>query len=261
MGKRVLYALSDQWRSLVERAESLAADPAFRAVKQESRTLAGFVTGGHQAFLKRFHARSFFDGLLERMRGSRAARSLDGAALLRRLGFHCPTPLAAMESRLAGSVRASYLLSEALTNATTLSAFIDRDRDPRCRDPRWRTAVLAAVAREVARLHGAGLFSSDLQETNLMLEETAESFRVYFVDLERFSRRDAVPWERRVRNLVQLDRSIGRFARRSERLRFLYTYLGRRPARPDARRLVSELLAASAAKEREYSRRRARRAS
>ena len=42
-------------------------------------------------------------------------------------------------------------------------------------------------------------------------------------------------------NLVHLDRSIGRFVCRSQRLRFFYNYLGGRPAHDEARRHVGEL--------------------
>jgi hypothetical protein len=43
-------------------------------------------------------------------------------------------------------------------------------------------------------------------------------------------------------NLVHLDRSIGRFASRSRRLRFLYSYLGGKPTPREARLLVRRLL-------------------
>jgi hypothetical protein len=47
-----------------------------------------------------------------------------------------------------------------------------------------------------------------------------------------------------VTNLVHLDRSIGRFLCRAARLDFLYSYLGHRPDRTSARRIVSEIISA-----------------
>jgi hypothetical protein len=49
-----------------------------------------------------------------------------------------------------------------------------------------------------------------------------------------------------MRNLVHLDRSIGRFVPRSQRLRFLYNYLGGKPAGDESRRLVRRLIALGA---------------
>jgi hypothetical protein len=92
-----------------------------------------------------------------------------------------------------------------------------------------------------------------------MLEPSEDGVRIYFVDLDGFHRLARVSWRHRKRNLVQLDRSVGRFLSRSERLRFLYDYLGSRPERAEARRLVAELLEHRGRKEREYQRRRARR--
>jgi hypothetical protein len=85
-----------------------------------------------------------------------------------------------------------------------------------------------------------------------------------------------VSGKRRRRNLVQLDRSVGRFMTRSERLRFLRVYLsaatslGRAsvpaPMRWDARwdrravrKLVERLMLERERKEREFARRRIRR--
>ncbi|MBI3758330.1 MAG: hypothetical protein HY269_01060 [Deltaproteobacteria bacterium] len=69
------------------------------------------------------------------------------------------------------------------------------------------------------------------------------AWKVYFVDLEDFRRLPTVSEERRMLNLVHLDRTIGRFLPRTQRLRFIYNYLGSRPVRTEARRLVSRFLA------------------
>lgn len=262
MRKHVLWARSPDWAAIAERADALMATAGFRTVKDEAKTRAGFVTAGEQSvFIKRFETKSWADGIIERIRGSRAARSLRGAALLAQAGFACPAPLAALDVRSTGAVRESYLLSEALEQAQTLSAFVDRRPGGTRRDFRWRRKVSRSVASEVRRLHEARLYSSDLQETNLMLEPRGNGVRIYFVDLDGFRRLARVSWRHRVRNLVQLDRSVGRFLSRSERLRFLYDYLGGRPERAEARRLVGELLEHRGLKELEYQRRRTRRKS
>ncbi|MGB6089958.1 MAG: lipopolysaccharide kinase InaA family protein, partial [Candidatus Binataceae bacterium] len=146
-----------------------------------------------------------------------------------------------------GAVRASYLISEALLEADSLSRFALGPGEVKGRDARRRRRILAAVAREVKRMHDAGIYTRDLQETNVMVaDDGAEGFRVWFIDLEDFRRErgnGGVSRERRIRNLVHLDRSIGRFLCRAARLAFLYDYLGARPERGEARRMVRDILA------------------
>ncbi len=122
----VLYARSPEWRAVVERADELMASPDFRVLKSEARTRAGFidVPGAGPAFIKRVEVSSWSRGLYARVRGSRAARSLAGAAMLKAHGLAHPEPLAAMDMYQAGAVRASYLVSRALINADSLSRFM-----------------------------------------------------------------------------------------------------------------------------------------
>ncbi|HEY2663935.1 MAG TPA: lipopolysaccharide kinase InaA family protein [Candidatus Binataceae bacterium] len=254
----IVYAQSERWRSLGDRVDDLIASEHFRAVKNQGRTLAGFCQSeGCRFFLKRFEGGSWIEGLVQRARGSRAARSLINARLLGREGFLCPEIYAVCDRIEAASVRASYLLTAALADAMTLSRFIDRRLDRKRREPGWRRRVLGAVAREVKRLHDAGIASADLQETNLMLEESEQGLRVYFVDLDGFRLSAKSRWRDRARNLVQLDRSVGRFGTRAERLRFLYTYLDERPDRIRRHEIVRGLLESRRRKDAEYFRRRA----
>jgi len=264
MRRHLIYARSPDWAEVAARAEDLISGAAFEPVKDETRTRAGFIAleNGAPAFIKRFdrgsRAYAQIYGWWLRIRGSRARRSLRGAALLGAHGFRHPEPYAAIEFSVAGSIRASYLISEPLRSAKPLSVFLGLRRRARGEQAGWRRSVLAAVAREIRRLHEAGLFSSDLQETNLMIDQGGGEPRIYFVDLDGFRLLRRVPRYRRERNLVQLDRSIGRFLRRSARLRFLYDYLGTRPQRREARTIVARLLERKGREDRKWQARSAR---
>jgi tRNA A-37 threonylcarbamoyl transferase component Bud32 len=250
MRRVVLYARSPEWRAVIERADELIASQDFRALKSEGRTFAGFLdlSGAETVFIKRVDVPSWSRGLYARIRGSRAARSLAGAAMLAAAGFEHPEPLAAMDSYQAGAIRASYILSSALPHADTLSRFALGPGEIKGRDVRRRKRISDTVAKEVRRLHDSGLYTLDLQETNIMVEDDDHGgFKIYFIDLEDFRRAATVSWNRRVMNLVHLDRSIGRFLCRAARLDFLYAYLGRRPARAEARKIVGEILTSRAA--------------
>lgn len=243
----VLYARSPDWRAVVERADELMASSDFRVLKSEARTLAGFleVPGAGSAFIKCVEVSSWSRGVYARLRGSRASRSLAGAAMLKEYGFAHPEPLAAMDLYQAGAIQASYLVSRALTNADSLSRFMLGPGEIKGRNVHRRKQISDAVAAQIRRLHESGLYTRDLQETNIMVEENeAGGFKVYFIDLEDFRRVATVSWNRRVLNLVHLDRSIGRFLCRAARLDFLYSYLGHRPDRVTARKMIAEVKAA-----------------
>src|SRR5260221_1266129 len=107
-----------------------------------------------------------------------------------------------------------------------------------------RKQISDTVAAQIRRLHESGLYTRDLQETNIMVEDNnanAGGFKVYFIDLEDFRRVANVSWDRRVMNLVHLDRSIGRFLCRAARLDFLYSYLGHRPDHDAVCKMISAL--------------------
>jgi len=243
----VLYARSPDWREVVECADELMASPDFRVLKSEARTRAGFidVPGAGSAFIKRVEVSSWSLGVFERIRGSRAARSLAGAAMLKAHGLAHPEPLAAMDLYQAGVIRASYLVSRALINADSLSRFMLGPGEIKGRNVHRRKQISDTVAAQIRRLHESGLYTRDLQETNIMVEDNEHGgFNVYFIDLEDFRRAANISWKRRITNLVHLDRSIGRFLCRAARLDFLYSYLGQRPDRVAARKIVAEVKAA-----------------
>lgn len=203
---------------------------------------------GERVFIKRVSEGSWLKGLLTRIRGSRARRAIRGAAILAGGGFRQAGLLAAVEARFFGSVQESLILCEALDGACVLDEVYFRGGKPAFRHRR-RLATL--IAREIRRLHDAGIYSRDLQETNLMLREAHDGgVSVYFVDLEDIRRARTVGEEQRLLNLIHLDRTIGRYAPRAQRLYFLYAYLGGKPERAEARRIVARALSIRAAQER-----------
>ena len=238
MAIRVLYASSLAWPAIGESLDELTRNANFRVVKKNLRTLAGVVpVNGNELFLKRVTYDSWIKGIVARLCGSRARRTIRGAAALRRAGLAHPNLLAAFEQRQGGSVGVSYVLVEYLRRPKILSRFALADGH----DLRWRQIISARLAQEIRELHEAGCYTRDLQETNLMLEMQGSMPKIYFTDLEDFRRLPRVPWRFRLRNLVQLDRSIGRFVSRAHRLRFLRQYMGYKASRAEVREMVVRL--------------------
>jgi len=218
--------------------DELLHRPEFRVVKKTSRTLAGIArVDGVEVFVKRVTSGSWVKGIIARVCGSRARKTIGGAEVLHRAGFSHPRLIAAFEHCQGGSVRASYVIVEYLRHPKILSRFAFADGH----DFHWRRSLSERLAQTIRSLHDAGCYTRDLQETNLMLETQGTGLRIYFTDLEDFRRLPMVPRRLRLLNIIHLDRSIGRFVSRAHRLRFFYNYLGEKPRRAEARALVAHL--------------------
>jgi|GEM_PF-160377 len=190
--------------------------------------------------------------------GSPARRAWYGAQLLHAAGIPIPRPLAVVEKRFAGIVRESFYVSEALQTQTPLNVYW-RDRHTRWSWKR-RRAFLRTLAEFFRTLHAAGIYVGDLKDENLFVEEQGEThWQFYVVDLDRVTRYQPLIQQRRFKNIIQLERTLGRHARMSERLAFFYHYLGTPlPPRAQRRELVTQLLRLRERKDREYARRRTR---
>ena len=235
MHTRFLYTSSPDWAVCDQHLDKLLESADFRVIKKTSRTLAGALRiNGTEVFVKRVDLASWNQGLAKRFFGSHAKRALRGSALLDGARVAHPKPLAALESRRFGAVRSSYVITEMLRRPRTLSRFALSDG----RNFNRRHWLSMHLAREIRRVHDAGCFTRDLQETNLMLETRGTELTVYFLDLEDFRRLRWVPLRLRMLNLIHLDRSIGRFVSRTQRLRFLYNYLGGKPGHDEARQML-----------------------
>jgi hypothetical protein len=238
MASRALYARSLDWADVGGRLDELLEGPGFRVIKKTSRTLAGIGRiNGAEVFVKRVTSCSWSTGLAARICRSPARKTIGGASILEHAGFAHPQLIAAFEHYRGGSRRASYIIAEYLQRPKLLSRFALADG----RDFRWRRWVSLQLAQTIRRLHDAGCYTRDLQETNLMVEAQERGLKVYFIDLEDFRWRPRVSRRLRLRNLVHLDRSIGRFVSRAHRLRFFYNYLGDKPDRTEVRALVRGL--------------------
>lgn len=230
-----------------------------RILKQDRRTTVTWVslpTGAVVIKHNRLHTwRHWGDALWH---GSPARRSWHGARLLQAHGFPVPRPLAVFEKRVAGTVCESVYCCEGLLTQIPLHIYWREQRQ------QWpiqqRRSFLRALAEFLRAFHAAGLYAGDLRDENLLVEATGDSqWRFYLVDLDRVIHYPRLNQRRRLKNLVQLERTLGRSASASERLFFLYQYLGTPlPPRSHRRRLLRRLLRLRDRKDREYARRRRR---
>ena len=181
-------------------------------------------------YVKRYDALSWryrFGTLFE---SSRALRSLSGAAILAESGIQTARPLAAIELRSWGMLNRCFFLSEEIEGGKTTGAY-------------WRQDLLAVTGKEgmhgrrrfmrgmgelFRSLHKQGIYHNDLKDANIVVRADSNSGaeRFYLVDLEGIRRYRRLNRRRQIKNLVQLNLSLGAYLRPTDKLRFLASYLG-----------------------------------
>jgi tRNA A-37 threonylcarbamoyl transferase component Bud32 len=181
-------------------------------------------------YLKRYNAFSWRYRFGSIFQSSGAVRSLHGAAILTESGIRTARPLAAVDSRSWGMLNSSFFLSEEIENGKTADAY-------------WREELLTIKGKEGMQrrnrflrrmgelfhcLHDQQVYHNDLKDANILVRrdsgESAEHF--YLLDLEGIRRYRKLNRRRQVKNLVQLNRTLGKYLRATDKLRFLESYLG-----------------------------------
>ena len=180
----------------------------------------------YRIFIKRYNAFSWRARLLSIFTRSGAFRSLQGAAILQNAGFATAKPLAALESRRCGVVTKSFYLSEEIADGKTADTYWREDLTiAQPQRLRRRRQFISGLALTFQALHRQGVYHNDLKDANIIVvpEKDAELF--YLLDLEGTRRYSDLNLRRKVKNIVQLNHTLGRLLRRTEKMYFLKVYL------------------------------------
>jgi len=182
-----------------------------------------------EVYIKRYNAFSWRYRLGSLFRSSGAAKSLRGAAILAELGIRTATPLAVVESRPWGMLSQSFYLSEEIEKGETADVY-------------WRDALSAfpgaigflrrhrfldRLGKLFSLLHQNRIYHNDLKDANIIVscdERENESF--HLLDLEGVRVVWPLTIRRRIKNLVQLNRTFGKYLSTAQRLYLLKSYLG-----------------------------------
>jgi heptose I phosphotransferase len=116
----------------------------------------------------------------------------------------------------------SFILTVAASGVQTLEEFLRE-----CRDGSRRRYVFDALAREIRKLHDAGLASPDLFTRHVFVDDRTEPPRFCLIDMARLDEAQPLPARLRARDLAALNITAPlRFVSARERLRFLRVYAG-----------------------------------
>ncbi|HET9297134.1 MAG TPA: lipopolysaccharide kinase InaA family protein [Candidatus Binatia bacterium] len=180
----------------------------------------------YRIFIKRYNAFSWRARLLSIFTPSGAFRSLQGAAILQNTGFATAKPLAALESRRCGVVTKSFYLSEEIADGKTADTYWREDLSiAQPQRLRRRRQFISGLALTFQALHRQGVYHNDLKDANIIVVPGKDAELFYLLDLEGMRRYSDLNLRRKVKNIVQLNHTLGRLLRRTEKMYFLKVYL------------------------------------
>jgi len=232
--------------------DSIFNRPECQIIKDQTKIKVGRfpleIRGKHTSiYLKRYNAFSWRYRFGSLFGSSGAVKSLRGAAILSQARIATARPLAAVESRLWGMLDGSFFISEEIKGGQTADAYWREKLSTLSgvQGFRRRGKFLQSLAQLFRSLHEQCVYHNDLKDANILVAPGPykESEFFYLLDLEGVRRYRNLSRRRRIKNLVQLNRTFGRYLRWTEKLRFLKSYLGASfSSRRKKRRWVRKIL-------------------
>jgi len=243
--------------ALLMDADRLFRGPGCEIVKDQRKIKVARLRislGGqlHALYLKRYNFFSWRVPWGALFWGSGAMRALSGAAVLSKAGIASAKPVAAVESRCWGMVTQSFFFTEEIEGGKTVDAYWRDDLSQLAgRDGfRRRRNFLRSLAALFRSLHGRQLYHDDLKDANILAvgggQNRADCF--FLLDLEGIRQYRRLSERRRIKNLVQLHRTLGRYLGRTDKICFLKEYLGREFADRREKRLWAGKIARRSAR-------------
>ncbi len=230
--------------------DQLLRDPQCEIIKDQKKITVGRLTvavgrTSRPIYIKRYNISSLRHRVGSLFVRSGALRALRGAMLLRDLRIPIAVPIAAVECRVWGVLAKSFFISEEISGAKTADAYWS-DELRTMAGPKGilqRREFLMRLGELFRSLHGQQIYHNDLKDANILAAATQNSTSFFLLDLEGVRRFHRLSDKRRIKNLVQLHRTLGRYLRRSDKLLFLKHYLGATfPERKIRRYLIDSVL-------------------
>ncbi|MFO0948024.1 MAG: lipopolysaccharide kinase InaA family protein [Planctomycetota bacterium] len=182
---------------------------------------------------KQYYFKGWHESLASIFHPNQATRAWNaGAALLLR-ELPTPRPLMLIHKMRHGMPVTSYLLTERVPGAQTITRFLDRhlpELDP-VEQKRVRRGVLRESAMLLRKLHDRRATHRDLKASNILLSTTDDLARpkLWLIDLDGVQTWQTVPEKHRLQNLTRFYVSFHQnpWLSLTDRLRFLRIYLAR----------------------------------
>lgn len=133
-----------------------------------------------QLFLKRFNRKDFLHTFKNVFRSSRAKKVWMNSYGFELRGVPIPQSVAYMEDRRFRILRRSYVISEFIQDAHTMSSLF-KDSAITSED---RLSIMKLVGSEIGRMHMLGCLHGDLKWSNILIRNSNGKYECFFTDLD-----------------------------------------------------------------------------
>ena len=221
--------------NIVADPDDLFSLPGCRVIKDQQKIKVARINISIQdkaktIYVKRYNAYSWRYRVGSWFQSSGAIKSLKGAAVLAEAGIPTARCLAAIETRSWGMLQRSFFLSQEIPNSKTADAYWCEElvKTKGHAGLTRRRLFLNDIGALFSLLHRHEIYHDDLKDANILVGQEAgeETPRFYLLDVQGVRRYRKLSRRRRIKNIVQLYRTLGRYLRRPDQVRFLKSYLG-----------------------------------
>lgn len=205
--------------------EELSTSKSCTIIKDQKRIKVYRVEyRGTAIYIKRYNPYSLWSRLATIIQGSKALKAWQGANLLLEKGFNTAMPLAAIDYRTFGLIGKSFYVTKEISDSEiSVHYYEDRFHEKKGLLHERRNFI-RSMAKLFKELHQKGIYHNDLKDFNILIREDDGVLTPFLLDLEGVYRFKRVPQSKKIKNIVQLNRTIGRLMSKADRLAFILEY-------------------------------------
>ena len=191
--------------------------------------------------VKRYNYQGIFYAFKYFFRSSRAKKAWKNANVLLSRGILTPSPLVFAEKRTLHFLHHSLFITTWIDDALSLDCYFEDNfgqafTGDLLKD-KWQS--IAEAALYIKTIHNLRIVHGDLKAKNILVK-TGDGRHLYFLlDLDSIRMKQSLPRRALIKDLARLNASFldTRLLSRSDRMRFLITYLSEEPQRDSAQRI------------------------
>ncbi|MEM3362611.1 MAG: lipopolysaccharide kinase InaA family protein [Candidatus Micrarchaeia archaeon] len=206
--------------------------PMYMEPVKSSQSILGWKanTDSGPIFIKFFKSRGIKDNLP--LKKNRAFRELEGGNILLQNNFLTPSVIAYGLVSKGIRIFENFLITKWIENSLDIYLYIKKYLEPPISGERLmkKRNFIKYLGHLIGLMHKKGIYHGDLRPGNILIENTNQDFRFYFIDNEKtkiFPK--GIPYRLREKNLIQLNMIVKPEITYTDRLRFFKAYMCENP--------------------------------
>lgn len=194
--------------------------------------------------IKEYKYPSLFKRFLYSFCNSPARRAWFAAHGLIALNVKTPAPVALLEEKRFGILRKSFIITEEVVASLPCNTYIGETfQNPYDKAvSRKKRIFLSCLATSFRQLHDSGIYHHDLKANNIMVVELPDTWKFFYLDLDRVCFDKTITLKKKIKNLSQLNASLSHCITYTDRLRFYRAYTGTKNLDSENKRILQAII-------------------